>query len=88
MAIEKETIMNKALALTLTYVLTEASNDELVEAYRKALGIRMKVLGPGHPDTARSFNALANVLLEQGKEQQLTPSEQRARARCATASLE
>jgi F0F1-type ATP synthase delta subunit len=34
MAIEKETDMKKDLALTLSYVLTEASNDELVQIFQ------------------------------------------------------
>jgi hypothetical protein len=33
MAIEKETDMNKDLAQALSYILLEASNDELVQVY-------------------------------------------------------
>ena len=51
------------------------------QVHRRALAIRTKVLGAGHPDTATSLNNLANVLFEQGKDEQLAPSEQRARAR-------
>ena len=54
---------------------------EAEQVHRRALAIRTKVLGPGHPDTATSLNNLANVLFEQGKDEQLAPSEQRARAR-------
>ena len=54
---------------------------EAEQIHRRALAIRTKVLGQGHPDTATSLNNLANVLFEQGKDEQLAPSEARARAR-------
>ena len=34
---------------------------------RKALELRVKLLGQGHPDMAISYNNLANNLMEQGK---------------------
>jgi CHAT domain-containing protein/tetratricopeptide (TPR) repeat protein len=54
---------------------------EAEQVHRRALAMREKVLGRGHPDTATSLNNLANVLFEQGKDEQLAPSELRARAR-------
>jgi CHAT domain-containing protein/Tfp pilus assembly protein PilF len=49
--------------------------------HRRALAIREKVLGAGHPDTATSMNNLANVLQQQGKDELLSPGEARAQAR-------
>lgn len=49
--------------------------------YRRALQVREKVLGADHPDVATNLNNLAKVLQELGKDQQLTVSEARARAR-------
>ncbi len=54
---------------------------EAEAAHRRALAIREKVLGRAHPDTATSLNNLANVLFEQGKDEQLAPSELRARTK-------
>ena len=34
--------------------------------YERALAIREKVLGPGHPHTVSTLNNLARVLLDQG----------------------
>jgi hypothetical protein len=34
--------------------------------YERSLGIAEKVLGPEHPDTARSLNNLAVLLMDQG----------------------
>jgi CHAT domain-containing protein/tetratricopeptide (TPR) repeat protein len=55
--------------------------SEAEQIHRRALALREKVLGPAHPDTATSLNNLANVLFEQGKDEQLAPSELRARTR-------
>jgi CHAT domain-containing protein/Tfp pilus assembly protein PilF len=49
--------------------------------YRRALEVREKVLGADHPDVATNLNNLAKVLQELGKDQQLSMSEARARAR-------
>ena len=54
---------------------------EAEKIHRRALATREKVLGPDHPDVATSLNNLANTLLEQGKDEQLAPSEARARSR-------
>lgn len=69
-------ISNLGNVLYLQGKFTEAE-----QVHRRALAIRTKVLGAAHPDTATSLNNLANVLFEQGKDEQLAPSEQRARAR-------
>lgn len=53
--------------------------------YRRALAVREKVLGSEHPDVATSLNNLAKVLQELGKDQQVTVSEARARARAGAA---
>ncbi len=53
--------------------------------YRRALAVREKVLGSDHPDVATSLNNLAKVLQELGKDQQVTVSEARARARAGAA---
>ena len=49
--------------------------------YRRALAVREKVLGPDHPDVATNLNNLAKVLQDLGKDEQITVSEARARAR-------
>lgn len=54
---------------------------EAERVYRRALEIRERVLGADHPDVATSLNNLAKVLQELGKDQQLSVSEARARAR-------
>ena len=49
--------------------------------YRRSLDVRERVLGRDHPDVATVLNNLAKVLQELGKDQQLSVSEARARAR-------
>jgi CHAT domain-containing protein/tetratricopeptide (TPR) repeat protein len=57
---------------------------EAEKLYRRSLSVREKALGPDHPDVATNLNNLAKVLQELGKDQQLTVSEARARARSGT----
>ncbi len=65
----------KPTAQDLAQRLTERANrlrdhGKLKEAealYRKALGLRKKVLGPEHADIAQSMNFLANLLEERGR---------------------
>ena len=59
--------------------------DDAEKAYRRSLEVREKVLGGEHPDVATSLNNLAKVLQELGKDQQITVSEARARARSGAA---
>lgn len=54
--------------------------------YRRALTMREKLLGANHPDVATSLNNLANVLQELNKDQRMSASEARARARVGVAS--
>ena len=44
--------------------------DEAMEMYQKALGIRIKALGPDHHTTIIAVGALAEVLLELGRVQE------------------
>jgi len=46
----------------------------------RALAIREKVLGPGHPDTATSLNDLAHLLMDQGHLAAAQPRLERALA--------
>ena len=46
--------------------------------YQRALDIRRKALGEGHPDTARSYNNLALNLDVQGRYAEAQPLYQRA----------
>ena len=54
---------------------------EAEKMHRRALAVREKVLGAEHPDVATSLNNLGNVLQDLGKDQRLSASEARARAR-------
>jgi tetratricopeptide (TPR) repeat protein len=47
--------------------------QEAEPLYRKALAIREEVLGPKHPDTARSYNNLASDLDAQGRYKEAEP---------------
>jgi CHAT domain-containing protein len=59
----------------------QGKHAEAEKVYRSALAIREKVLGSEHPDVATSLNNLANAMQELGRDQQITLSEARARAR-------
>src|SRR5213079_61632 len=57
--------------------------EKLAEAeplHERALGIRERVLGPEHPDTASSLNHLGLLLLTRGKPAEVEPLFQRALA--------
>jgi tetratricopeptide (TPR) repeat protein len=49
-----------------TYFLWQAGYSQAAPLLRAALATRERVLGPEHPDTARSLNDFANVLQRQG----------------------
>ncbi len=52
---------------------------------RRALAIRLKALGEGHPDTATSYNNLAATLRDQGKYAEAEAMHRRALAICLKA---
>jgi tetratricopeptide (TPR) repeat protein len=61
------------------YYLTESAQFEQAEPLlHRALDIHERVLGPDHPDTATSLNALASLYDDQGKYKQAEPLFQRA----------
>ncbi len=77
---ESATTANSMSNLAYVYTL-QGRYADAEKLYRDALGIRERVLGPDHPDVATNLNNLAKVLEELGKDQQITASEARARAR-------
>jgi len=57
-----------ALVRDLQRVIGQEARAESL--YQQALAIKEKVLGPDHPDTASTFNNLANLYKDQGKDEQ------------------
>ena len=53
--------------------------DEAEPLYRRAIAIEEKVLGPRHPDLARSLDNYAALLREEGRDAEARPLEARAR---------
>ena len=60
------------------YLEERAQYKEAEPLYVCALDIREKVLGPDHPDTARSLNNLAGVYVSQGRYKEAEPLYRRA----------
>jgi CHAT domain-containing protein/Flp pilus assembly protein TadD len=58
---------------------------EAEKMYRQSLAVREKVLGRDHPDVATNLNNLAKVMQDLGKDQSISVSEARARARTGAA---
>ena len=58
----------------------QGKHAEAEAMHRKALAIRLKALGEGHPDTALSYNNLAFCLNGQGKHAEALPLFQKALA--------
>jgi tetratricopeptide (TPR) repeat protein len=50
--------LNHQLGFALKHV---AQHDEALEYYQKALAIRLKQLGPDHPDVANSYNNIGEI---------------------------
>ena len=48
---------------------SQGKHEEALGAHRKALEIRLKVLGPEHPDVAASYNNLGTINGRQGKQE-------------------
>jgi tetratricopeptide (TPR) repeat protein len=60
------------------YLDDRAQYKEAEPLYKRALDIREKVLGPDHPDTARSLNNLASLYSSQGQYKEAEPLNRRA----------
>jgi tetratricopeptide (TPR) repeat protein len=58
--------------LALLYY-AQGKYEEALPLYKRALAIREKVLGPGHPDVALSLNNLALLYYAQGKYEEALP---------------
>ena len=56
--------LNHQLGFALKHV---AQHDEALEYYQKALAIRLKQLGPDHPDVANSYNNIGMVYDAKGE---------------------
>jgi tetratricopeptide (TPR) repeat protein len=63
---------------------TSANYQAARPYYERALAIVEQVLGPTHPDTARSLNNLASLLYDEGNSAQAIPLMERAVAIRAT----
>src|SRR6266567_1556889 len=69
----------RLLHRTGNYLYERGQFMEAEPLYRRAVSIREKALGPGHPDVAGILNDLAMLYYFQGKYEQAEPFHQRAR---------
>lgn len=68
----------RALAARGDVLRSRGTYEDAIAQYRRALDIRERLLGPVHPEVAKTLNALANLLRDYGKPEEAYPALVRA----------